>query len=131
MRRLFPRVAVWLRNLPPAAAAALVALVVFAAGTIIIVQSEASYRAQKSEEAQVQAEILAASIVAPLDFGDAAAAQEAADAMRVNRQLRGVGIYDRNGKRIAGYRRDGQSQRPTLAESRKVVTPGIVAEASA
>jgi len=49
--------------------------------------------------------------------------------MRVNRQMRGVAIYDRTGRRIAGYRRDGLPQAPTLAESRKVMSPGIVAEA--
>ncbi|MCW3845869.1 response regulator [Sphingomonas sp. LB-2] len=129
MRALLARAAAWLRNLPAAAAAGLVALIVVAAGTAIILQSEASYRAQKSEEAQVQADILASSIVAAIDFGDAAAAQEAADAMRVNRQLRGVAIYDRSGTRIAGYRRDGLGQRPTLAEARSVTSPGIVAEA--
>lgn len=129
MRGVLTRIAALLRNLPSGVAAVLVALIVVAAGSTIIVQSEASYREQKSEEAQVQAEILAASIVAAVDFGDVSVMQEAADAMRVNRQLRGVQIYDRTGKRIAGYRRDGLSAKPTLAESRAVATPGIVAEA--
>jgi signal transduction histidine kinase/CheY-like chemotaxis protein len=129
MTQMLSRFAAWLRNLPTAITAGLVALAVLGAGTLIIVQSETSYRQQKSEEAQVQAEILAASIVAPLDFGDATAAQEAAEAMRVNRQLRGVAIYDRSGTRIAGYRRDGQTPLRTIAESRAFVSPGIVAEA--
>jgi signal transduction histidine kinase/CheY-like chemotaxis protein len=129
VKRLLSAAAAWLRNLPTAAAAGLVALVVLAAGTAIIVQSETSYNQQKSEEGQVQAEILAASIVAALDFGDAAAAQDAAEAMRVNRQLRGIAIYDRNGDRIAGYRRDGLTQKPTLAEARAIGSPGLVAEA--
>ncbi|MES2442880.1 MAG: response regulator [Pseudomonadota bacterium] len=128
MNAFVSRSAAWLRNLPAALTAGLVALVVLAAGTAIIFQSEASYRQQKSEEAQVQAEILAASVVAAIDFGDASAAQEAAEAMRVNRQLRGVVIYDRTGTRIAGYRRDGLAQKPTLAEARQVASPGIVAE---
>jgi len=129
MKRVAIRSFRWFRNLPAVAAAGLVALVVLGAATAIILQSEASYRAQKSEEAQVQAGILAASLVAPLDFGDSAAAQEAAEAMRVNRQLRGVSIYDPSGKRIAGFRRDGQKPIPTLAEARTFVSPGIVAEA--
>jgi signal transduction histidine kinase/CheY-like chemotaxis protein len=129
MNRILARIAAWLRNLPPMVAAALFALVVLGAGTGIILQSESSYRQQKSEETQVQAEILAASVVAALDFGDAAAAQEAAEAMRVNRQLRGAVIYDRTGRRIAGYRRDGQPMKPTLAESRAAASLGIVAEA--
>ncbi len=129
MRGLLARSAAWLRKLPAGLAAGLVALVVLAAGTAIIVQSESTYRQQKSEEAQVQADILAASIVAAVDFGDQTVSQEAADAMRVNRQLRGVGIYDRNGNRLAGYRRDGLQLKPTLAESRATASSGIVAEA--
>lgn len=128
-RDLAARFAAWLRGLPAAAAAGLVALVVMGAGTAIIIQSETSYQQQKSEETRVQGEILAASIVAALDFGDSAAAQEAAEAMRVNRQIRGVAIYDRGGKRIAGYLRDGQTLKPTLAESRALATPGVAAEA--
>jgi len=129
MKRIVARTAGWFRNLPSAITAALVVAVVLAAGTAIILQSEASYREQKSEETQVQAGILAASIVAAVDFGDAAAAQEAAEAMRVNRQVRGVSIYDRDGNRIAGFRRDGRTPLPTLAASRAFVSPGIVAEA--
>ena len=129
MRPFLSAIAARLRNLPTAVTAGLVVLVVLAAGTAIILQSESNYREQKSEEAQVQAEILAASIVAAIDFGDPAAAQEAAEAMRVNRQLRGVAIYDRTGARIAGYRRDGLPQKATLAESRATTSPGIVAEA--
>ncbi|MES2988520.1 MAG: ATP-binding protein [Pseudomonadota bacterium] len=125
---IIARFAAWLRGLPAAATAALVALVVFAAGTAIILQSESSYQQQKAEESQVQGEILAASVRAALDFGDAAAAQEAVEAMRVNRQIRGVAVYDRNGARIAGYRRDGQTQKPTLAEAQWAASPGVVAE---
>ena len=128
MKRILAKSAAWLRNLPAAMAAGLVALVVLAAGTAIIVQSESSYQQQKTEETRVQGEILAASIVAALDFGDAAAAQEAADAMQANRQIRGVAIYDRSGARIAGYRRDGQTPKPTLEQSRAVQSPGVVAE---
>ena len=129
MKRVATRGAAWLRNLPAAIAAGLVALIVVAAGTGIILQSESSYQQEKTEETRVQGEILAASIVAALDFGDAVAAQEAAEAMRVNRQIRGVAIYDRHGNRVAGYRRDGQPQKPTLAEARATVSPGVVAEA--
>lgn len=125
---LVARFAAWLRNLPAAAAAGLVALVVIAAGTAIIIQSESSYQQQKTEEARVQGEILAASVVAALDFGDAAAAQEASEAMRVNRQIRGVGVYDRVGGRVAGYRRDGQPQKPTIAQAKALNSPGVIAE---
>ena len=64
MRQFLRGIMAWLRGLPSSVTAGLVVLVVLGAGTAIILQSEASYREQKSEEAQVQAEILAASIVA-------------------------------------------------------------------
>ncbi|MEI9928333.1 MAG: hypothetical protein WDN44_12370 [Sphingomonas sp.] len=51
------------RNFPVAMTAALVALLLLA-GFAVIVQSEANYRGQKIQETRVQAEILAASVVA-------------------------------------------------------------------
>jgi hypothetical protein len=50
------------------------------AGFAIIFQNERSYRTQRSNEVHVQAEILAASIVAAVDFGDVAVAREAVNA---------------------------------------------------
>ena len=130
MRELLARGAAWLRKLPVAIAAGLVVLLVLGSGIAIIFQSEAGYLQQKSEATRVQAEILAASVVAALDFGDAAAAQEAADAMRVNGQIRGVAIFDRQGRRIAGYRRDHLALAPTLAESRARgrTSPAVIAD---
>jgi signal transduction histidine kinase len=77
------------------------------AGIGIILQNEAAYRDLQTQETRVQAEILAASVAAALDFGDAEAAREAVEAVRVNRQVRSVGIYDRAQNLVAGYGRDG------------------------
>jgi len=44
-------------------------------------------------------------VTAALDFGDAATAQEAVDALRVNPQIEAAGVYDRAGLRFAGYER--------------------------
>jgi signal transduction histidine kinase/CheY-like chemotaxis protein len=90
----------------PTAIVAIVALLLLA-GIGIIAQNEAAYRELQSQETRVQAEILAASVTAALDFGDGPAAQEAVDAIRVNRQVRTVGIYDASGALVAGYGRDG------------------------
>ena len=49
----------------------------------------------------------AASVTAALDFGDREAAQQAVDAIRVNRQIRAIGVYRDDGALIAGYGRDG------------------------
>jgi signal transduction histidine kinase len=97
----------------PAAIAFTVGLLLLA-GIGIILQSEAAYRDLQTQEAQVQADILAASVAAALDFGDRAAASEAVDAIRVNRQVRQVGAYDAHGDLVAGYGRDGTSPPPRL-----------------
>ena len=80
------------RSAPLAVAA--MAVLLLLAGIGIILQNEAAYRDLQAQETRVQAEILSASVTAALDFGDAQAAQEAVDAIRVNRQVRTVGVYD-------------------------------------
>jgi hypothetical protein len=82
----------------------------------VIVQSEAAYRDLQQQETRVQADILAASVTAALDFGDAVAADEAIDSIRVNRQVRSVGVYNARGALIAGYSRDGGNPPARLAE---------------
>ncbi|MGQ0588048.1 MAG: ATP-binding protein [Sphingosinicella sp.] len=94
------------RSNAPATILVFVVLLVLA-GVGVIVQNEATYRDLQQQETRVQAEILAASVSAALDFGDAAAAQEGVNAIRVNRQVRTVGIYNAEGRLIAGYGRDG------------------------
>jgi signal transduction histidine kinase/CheY-like chemotaxis protein len=96
----------------PVAIIALVALLLVA-GIGAIAQNEAAYRDLQEQETRVQAEILAASVAAALDFSDAPAAQEAVEAVRVNRQVRTVGIYDSAGALVAGYGRDGANPPPT------------------
>ena len=99
----------------PAAIVAVVVLLLLV-GIGVIMQSEAAYRDLQEQETRVQAEILAASVTAPLDFEDAVAAREAVSAIRVNRQVRSVAIYNERGTLIAGYGRDGPDPPATLAE---------------
>lgn len=86
-------------------AAGVMALLLLAIGLAVIFQNESAYREQKVRETTIQADILAASATAALDFGDAATAQEAVDALRVNPQIDAAGVYDREGKLFAGYDR--------------------------
>jgi hypothetical protein len=74
-------------------AAGIMALLLLGIGLAVIFQNESSYREQKLRETRIQAEILAASVTAALDFGDSAAAQESVDALRVNPQIEAAGIY--------------------------------------
>jgi signal transduction histidine kinase len=96
------------RSFPIAITVVLVALLLLG-GILTVVQGEASYLSQKQRETHAQTDILAASVVAALDFGDAAAARESVDALRVNRQIRLAAIYDRAGVLVAGYDRNGQT----------------------
>lgn len=96
------------RSFPIAITAALVALLLLA-GILIVAQGESSYLAQKQRETHAQTDILAASVAAALDFGDAAAARESVDTLRVNRQVRKAAIYDREGALVAGYARRGET----------------------
>ena len=99
----------------PAAIVAVVVLLLLA-GIGVIFQSEAAYRDLQEQETRVQAEILAASVTAALDFEDRLAAQEAVEAIRVNRQVRSVGVYNERGALVAGYSRDGPAPPPAFAD---------------
>jgi signal transduction histidine kinase/CheY-like chemotaxis protein len=86
-------------------AAGVMALLLLVIGLAVIFQNEGVYREQKLREAKVQADILAASATAALDFGDAATAQEAVDALRVNPEINAAGIYTPERTLFAGYER--------------------------
>jgi len=88
-----------------AALAPLTVLLLLLAGLWIIYQTEQRYRANQQSATEVQAEILAASVTAAVDFGDQAAAQESVDALRLNPQVQVAGVYDANGERFAGHSR--------------------------
>jgi signal transduction histidine kinase len=113
MKRLADLPARW-SNMPMAIVATVTLLLL--AGIGIILQSEAAYREFQAQEARVQSEILAASVIAPLDFDDRAAAQGAVDAMRVNRQIRMIGVYDESGALMAAYGRDNSRPPARLAD---------------
>ena len=112
--RLLGRLPETWRNAPVAIVATVALLLL--AGIGIILQNEAAYRDLQAQETRVQAEILSASVTAALDFDDAQTAQEAVDAIRVNRQVRTVGVYDAAGALIAGYGRDGAGPLRRYAE---------------
>lgn len=93
-------------NAVPAATSVAAALLLLI-GLGVIYQNEQSYQATRTRETQIQAEILAASVSAALDFGDPAAAQESVDALRVNPQVRIAAVYDQEGQAFVGFARDG------------------------
>jgi signal transduction histidine kinase/CheY-like chemotaxis protein len=83
----------------------LAVLLLLLASLWIIYQGERTYRHEQQRATQVQAEILAASATAALDFGDRSTAQESVDALRANPQVKMAAIYDAKGDGFAGYAR--------------------------
>ncbi|HET9813090.1 MAG TPA: ATP-binding protein [Sphingomicrobium sp.] len=82
-----------------------IAVLIVVAGFAIIFQNEITYRASRDRQATVEAEVLAASVTAALDFADPVAAQETVNAFRANRQVRFIGVFDRGGRPLASYSR--------------------------
>ena len=94
------------RDFSPSVIAALVAAaVLLAAGVLMAVYQEQLYSSQQARAVREQAQILAGSISAAVVFDDHNAAQEYVDALRVNPELEGAGIYGAQGALIAGFAR--------------------------
>ncbi len=91
------------RPWPVAAIAGAAALLI--AGVLMGLVSESSYRSQRLHETAVQADILAASLAAPLAFDDRQAAQEYVDALSANADIQAAGVYNETGALIAKFGR--------------------------
>ena len=81
------------------------------AGATIIIYENVSYRQQKLQDVSVQAEILAASVLAAVEFDDAKTAQEYLNALAANPEIVAAGVYGNTGERIAVYSRAGNESR--------------------
>jgi signal transduction histidine kinase/ActR/RegA family two-component response regulator len=118
------------RPWPLAAVAGAVALIL--AGVVMGLVSETGYRNQRLHETAVQADILAASLAAPLAFDDRQAAQEFVNALAANQDLESAGIYNETGALAAKYARGGAEpparappvQKPAYGDGRvEVIEP--------
>src|SRR5580658_9385883 len=102
----------WARNLSIRWKLVLIAVLTCAiaemfAGAVATYYSSDRYQTQKSEDVAVQTGVLAASLAAPLAFGDASAAREYLDALKADREVAAAGAYGTNGKLFAEYSRSG------------------------
>jgi signal transduction histidine kinase len=86
-------------------AGGVLALLLLLAGLGVIFLSARNIAVQKQQETSIEAQILAASVTAALDFGDVRTAQESVDALGINPQVSAAGVYDASGKLFAGYAR--------------------------
>jgi signal transduction histidine kinase len=101
------------RFTPLIALATAIALLI--AGILIVYSGERSYRAQKADEAEVQARILAATVTAALTFDDRKAADSYLAALEVNPEIELAAVYDAGGKLFAVYRRSAAVTVPLAA----------------
>src|SRR5690606_37278496 len=74
---------------------------------------------EKTRQASVQAQILAASVAAPLAFDDRTATQESLHALRTNPDVKAGGAYDVRGRLVSGFSSPGS----TLPSSNRVGEP--------
>ncbi|THD71163.1 response regulator [Phenylobacterium sp.] len=91
------------RRLVNVAWASVVALL--AIGALLAGRAEIEFRSQASRAAEVQADILAASVSAALSFDDRAAMREYVDALRVNRAVAAAAVYDATGQAVVVFHR--------------------------
>jgi signal transduction histidine kinase/CheY-like chemotaxis protein len=85
-----------------------VAVLILLAGIGIIFQSESAYQDNREQAVLAQARVLAESTAAALDFQDPVAAQQSVNYYRQLNLVRWIGVYDRSGRRVAGFSRSGQ-----------------------
>ena len=89
------------------------ALLILLVGIGIIFQSESTYQSNREQAVLAQAQVLAKSTAAALDFEDPVAAQQGVDYYKTLNQIRWIGVYDHEGERVAGFGRGGQEIAPT------------------
>lgn len=85
------------------------------ASVIIIAYDNYAYRTQKAGEISAQASLLAARMIASLEFDDRKAAQEYLSAIAVNPEITSAAAYTSNGSLFASYSRSGISPPPSSA----------------
>ena len=90
--------------------------VLLIAGFFVSTFQDRLFEAQRLREVTVQAQILAASVTAPVAFGDVATAREYVDALRINPEVEAIGVYDSQGRLFADFSEDpAHPVPPTLA----------------
>jgi methyl-accepting chemotaxis protein len=112
----------WLTNLPirgklMAVTVLAIAIALLLAGSITIIYDVLAYRTQKTREISVQAEVLAASVTASLEFKDPRAGQEYLNALQANSEIVAAGVYAADGSIFASYSRPGGLSRPLPARA--------------
>jgi signal transduction histidine kinase len=91
------------------------AIALLIGGILIVYSGERSYRAQKADETEVEARILAETVGAALTFDDKKAANAYVQALDANPEIEVAAIYDATGGLFAFYRREREANVPSVA----------------
>ncbi len=110
----------WNSMLPDRSKAALIAgmtaaLMLLAAGLSLAVYDSANYKTQKLREVTVEANILAASVGAPLVFEDTDTTRDYLNAFLANPETDGAAGYNKSGDLVATFSRDEARTSPDRA----------------
>ncbi len=108
----------------PILAALLAAVLLVAMGVMMARYEDRLYTDQQERDVGEQAQILAASVTAAIQFDDAGAAQEYVNALKVNPQLQAAGVYGQGGKVLAGFVRPGSAPLPVSSPALGVTAIG-------
>jgi signal transduction histidine kinase/CheY-like chemotaxis protein len=98
----------WMTGLTPWAAVAFATLLVLLGGFVAI-QTESDYRQQQTQQTDVQARIIAASVAPALMFDDPKTVDEYLDALVANPALTAAAVYNPQGRRLAWF---GRAEEP-------------------
>jgi signal transduction histidine kinase len=108
---------------------------ILAIGALLATRAEINFRSQAARQAEVQADILAASVSAALAFDDRTVMLEYLDALRVNRAVAAAAVYDASGRAVVAFHRSQAAAPPgrmvalgTVFTNRHVTVTRPVAE---
>jgi signal transduction histidine kinase/CheY-like chemotaxis protein len=93
-----------------ASAAALLAI-----GALLAARAEIGHRGEAARQAEVQADILAASVSAALAFDDTVAMREYLNALMVNKEIAAAAVYDISGQAMATFNNTAAAPPPARA----------------
>ena len=106
----------------------LAAVLLLITGVLMARYEDQIYTAQQERDVGEQAQILAASVTAAIMFDDGAAAQEYTNALKVNPELQGAGVYGQQGRLIARFSRsEAGPLSPAPPEAGTRIAGGILA----
>jgi signal transduction histidine kinase len=97
--------------------------VLVATALVVGVLSDQAYRAQKTREATMQAQVVAASVTAALAFDDRDAARQFIGALRANPEIEYAALFDERGREVASYSRAELGHDPNPGGGRNAGAP--------